>query len=201
MKIIVSLSIIIWLLACQKASLTEIKLNRSNGKLAQQYMVDQYSLIQGELITYYEDGVRVFEKAQYRDSLLHGSRELYFITGQIEIKEIYDTGVLVDTVVVYYPSGKIKKKSAYDKGVLSGIVIRYYENGQEFERVQFEKNRENGPFKEFHPNGALRWDGQYLDGNKEFGELSQYDSSGVLIKKMYCDSVGVCRTTWSITQQ
>ncbi len=171
---------------------------RVNNVLSREYSKDKQGRIQGELKTYYENGQSIFESANYRDSLLSGSRKLYFITGVMEVEENYVNGILQDTVYLYYPSGKLKKKSPYRNGTLTGKVTRFYENGQMLEEVMFSNNEENGPFVEYHPNGTLKWIGQYLNGNREFGELLQYDSTGVLIKKMICDSLGICKTTWRI---
>ena len=64
------------------------------------------------------------------------------------------------------------------------------------EEVLFKDNEENGPFVEYYDNGEIEWKGSYLNGDNEFGILEQYDRTGVLIKKMECDSLGACITVW-----
>ena len=87
---------------------------------------------------------------------------------------------------------------SYVDGVLSGAVLSYFENGTLKEFATVEDNIENGPFKEYYPNGKLKWEGQFLNGDKEFGELINYDSTGIMIRKMWCDSLAVCKTTWTL---
>ena len=58
-------------------------------------------------------------------------------------------------------------------------------------------NNENGPFKEYYPNGNIHWEGNYLNGDNEFGILNEYNEQGELIKKMDCDSMAVCKTIWT----
>lgn len=59
-------------------------------------------------------------------------------------------------------------------------------------------NEENGPFTEYHENGQKAWEGTFLNGDNEYGLLQQYDEAGTLIKKMNCDSLGVCTTIWTL---
>ena len=51
-------------------------------------------------------------------------------------------------------------------------------------------------FEEYYTNGKIKWKGSYRNGDHEYGLLEKYDSTGVLVKKMECDSLFICRTVW-----
>jgi len=52
---------------------------------------------------------------------------------------------------------------------------------------------------EYHPNGSLKAEGQYLNGDFEQGELKLYDETGRLVRIMDCEQ-GVCRTRWQAAE-
>lgn len=191
--------LLIVIISCN-SDLTTIKEFSDDGILYKKFLIDQDSLTQGLLEVYYEDGKTVFEKANYQDGKLDGLRTLYYDSGVPEIIEQYKEDILTDTLKVFFPSGRIKKLEFYDNGVLTGLLTTFYENGSIKEEVTYADNIENGPFKEYFMNGHLKWQGQFLNGDNEIGELLQYDSSGVVIKKMMCDSLSVCRTFWTLDQ-
>ncbi len=51
------------------------------------------------------------------------------------------------------------------------------------------------PLSEYHPNGQLKAEGYYKNGDKEEGLLKLYNETGKLVKTMNCNS-GICRTVW-----
>ena len=178
--------------------LKRIQVHNDDGVLEQEYTIDIDSLKQGLLTTYYSNGIDVFEKAEYLDDRLHGTRTLYYDSGQPEIVEYYLQDILTDTLYLYYENGVMKMKSYFEMGVHTGINTSYYETGQIKEEVLFAENMEQGSFTEYHESGERSWEGQYLNGDNEFGELTQYDDKGVMIKKMICDSLGICATVWTV---
>lgn len=179
--------------------LTKVKDYDENGVLTTEYTIDADGFKQGWLMTYYDNGKDTFEKAEYLDDRLHGTRTLYYPSGKPEIEEHYLQDIITDTLYLYYENGNIKMKSLFDMGVHRGINLAYYESGAIKEEVTFEDNMEKGPFVEYHENGRVHWQGQYLNGPNEYGELQEYNEQGELIKRMLCDSLGICATTWTIT--
>ena len=65
--------------------LERIQVHNDDGVLEQEYTIDIDSLKQGILISYYSNGTDVFEKAEYLDDRLHGTRTLFYDSGQPEI--------------------------------------------------------------------------------------------------------------------
>ncbi|MEL6122865.1 MAG: toxin-antitoxin system YwqK family antitoxin [Bacteroidota bacterium] len=174
------------------------EIRNSDGELSQILRMDRDSVLQGESVTFFENGEDVFERATYVDGELNGVRKLYYSNGTVEIQEYYEDGILIDTLYTYHQNGQVRTKLNYQKGTITGIGLKYDNSGRLLERVTFANDSENGPFEEYHPNGQLHWQGYYQDGPNEVGELREYDTEGMLIKIMSCDSLSTCRTIWTI---
>ena len=167
-----------------------------SGYYLKSYYLDEDSLRQGKYTSYY-DKDQIFEQSNYRNDLLDGKRFIYFENGQIEIEENYIGGILHDSFFVYHSNGNLELKGHYVNGSLEGQVMKYYSSGFIEEEVTYENNTENGPFTEYYENGMKKWEGTYLNGDNEFGELLKYSEEGILVRKLMCDSLAVCRTTWT----
>ena len=184
---------ILVILACQPdGPMIEVY---DEGKLYETYFVNADSLKHGNYQRFYRDG-NVAEDAYYVNGKLDGKRSLYYHSGQLEIEEIYVMDSLHGTFKSFYPSGKLEFTCEYIDNKIQGIAKKYYESGQLMEEVQFKDNQENGPFTEYYDNGVVEWKGHYLNGDNEFGLLEQFDRTGNIIKKMECDSFGICTTIW-----
>lgn len=177
-----------------RQKITEVKTD--TGALKERYSTNSKGDKDGLYESWLEDGT-LFEKATYKDGKLVGERILYYPNGNPEIIEVYDeSGQLHGPYKTFYDNGNLKSEKTYVHNVLQGIARGYHMNGKLKEEVIFTDNSENGPFTEYHPNGVVQWKGTYLNGDNEFGLLEEFDSTGVLIKKMMCDSQAVCRTIW-----
>jgi len=87
-------------------------------------------------------------------------------------------------------------ETRYEDNVINGMVRRYYPSGQILEEVSYVGNEENGPFTEYHENGAKKWEGTYRNGDNEVGLLLEFAENGDTIKKMMCDDRYICTTIW-----
>lgn len=175
----------------------EVTTTFEDGTVKEIYTINKEGLKDGMFKQYRKDG-SLLEESEYEDDKLSGTRKMYFPDGkQVEIEELYKDDVMVGKHVVYYPNGAKLIESNFVDGKMTGILTKYFEDGNIMEVVTFEDNVEQGPFKEYYANGQVQWDGNYLNGDKEFGLLTQFDESGQLIKKMMCDSLGVCQTIWT----
>ena len=167
----------------------------NEGTLYESFQINSDSLKHGPYSRYFKEG-NVAEVALYTNGKLNGQRVIYYHSGAVEIEEMYKMDSLDGTFKSYYPSGEIEFTCEYVKNKIQGKAIKYYESGQVMEEVLFKDNDENGPFIEYYDNGQIEWKGHYLNGDNEFGLLEQFNKSGELIKKMECDSLGVCVTVW-----
>jgi len=181
--------------SCQQSG--EVVVHNEGGRVIEKYHVNKDSLRQGLYEAYFESG-NLKEKATYKDGKLNGERTLFFTNGQAEITEQYISGVMNGDYKVFYESGQLKLVQNYVDGQLTGTSVKYHENGEVAERVNFIDGEENGPFEEYHPNGEIQWRGNYLNGDNEVGLLEEFDTAGVVIKKMMCDSQAICRTIWTV---
>ena len=185
---------ILSMMACHKSNIVIKK--DEKGNITEQYSITEDSLKHGEFLSYI-DGVLV-EKANYDKGQLHGVRRLYHPNGEIEIEENYDKDQITGSYKLFFEDGTLAQETQYTDGALQGVIKSYYPEGALKEIVTMVDNEENGPFKEYYKNGSLEWEGQYLNGENEFGLLKHYNDKGVLIKKMMCDSQAICSTIWTL---
>lgn len=194
-RIVILSFISLMAISCKK-SLREVQVLNNDNDIVSTYMIDQDSLIQGRLIKKIKSQSIEIEE-NYLNNLLHGERIIYYSDKSIHIKENYLHGVIDGKYLEYHPNGQILIEAQYKNGIMSGILKKYYDNGQVEEIVTIKNNEENGPFKEYYPDGTLHWEGTYLNGDNEFGLLSEYDENGELVNKLMCDSLFICRAIWT----
>ncbi|MBK9255985.1 MAG: toxin-antitoxin system YwqK family antitoxin [Saprospiraceae bacterium] len=174
----------------------KVEIKDENGMVIESYETDKKGNKDGHYKRFLPNG-NLAEETIYKNGTITGERKIYYESGKLEILENYDqNGMLQGLYQTFYEDGTLKSEKTYQNNVLTGIAKGFHPNGKLKEEVQIENNMENGPFKEYHPNGQLQWQGTYLNGDNEFGLLEEYDSTGVLIKKMMCDSTAICRTIW-----
>ena len=189
--------ILLSLLFISCSSDKQVTISHENGQPKEVFTVNEENKKDGVYKQFREDG-SLMEESNYVADVLQGTRKIYFQDGkQVEIEERYQDGNIDGKYFVFYPSGKLMIESNYNDGKMDGLFTRYFESGQLMETITFKENLEMGPFKEFYPNGQVQWEGTYLEGDKEFGLLQQFAEDGSLIKKMMCDSLGVCQTIWT----
>jgi len=197
LNLISSLLLILSLLIISCDSNPDIKLIKDDqGRVIESYEVNEAGAKHGTYKAFNESGTQL-EEAIYTEGKLDGYRRLYRDNGSIEIEEHYKQDVSHGPYTVYYESGAKEISTDYDNGKMNGILHRYYESGKVMEEVKMKDNEENGPFKEYYENGNIQWEGNYLNGENEVGLLMQYNESGVLTKKMLCDSLSICQTIWT----
>lgn len=189
-----SFCLIIILAACN--SRRQVENFYESGKIMERFQITKDSLKDGLYQSWFEDG-KLYEESTFLQGKLVGNRKIYFPNGQLEIWEKYnDKGELNGQYMSWYDNGNLKAEQLYVNNVLQGVLKTYYPDGKLKEQVTMKDNEENGPFTEYYPNGKMSWKGTYLQGDNEFGLLEHYDSLGVLIRKMNCDSNAICRTIW-----
>lgn len=173
-----------------------IEIKNEQGVVIESYKIDTDSLKQGESRSYDDEG-KIFDVSNFVNGKLSGKRTIYYKSGTIDTEENYDNGVLNGNYTQYYENGNVMQRGSYNHGVLEGVVITNFENGTKKETVTFKNNIEEGPFVEYHDNGKKQWEGTYRNGDNEYGLLTEYDTLENIIKKMDCDSLGMCRTVWT----
>lgn len=174
----------------------KITTNYPGGNLMEQYNTSKDGIKNGVYKSYFETG-KLRENATFKDGDYIGLRTLYYENGNVDTEEKYNpAGILEGEYRIFYKEGGIHIIKNYVNNVLEGKLTVYYPNGKIKEEVTMGRNQENGPFKEYFQSGQLQWKGTYLNGDNEFGLLEEWDSLGNMIKRMKCDSLGICRTFW-----
>jgi len=181
-------------IACQ-SNIVNVK--DDQGNVVETFQILPDSTKNGPYTAYYASG-QLKQKATYENGIMVGENIFYHLNGQPEIKETYKNGVLDGQYYSYFENGQIEISAPYQNGNMNGTLKSYYENGTIKEVVEIVDGNENGPFKEYYENGKIHWEGQFLNGDNEFGLLKEFDENGSLIKKMMCDSQAVCRTIWTM---
>jgi len=185
---------ILSLLSCGRNN--QVSVLDDNGKLSAKYSINEDSVKHGAYEAYL-DGV-LYEKANYKSGKLNGERQLFYPSGKVEISETYSDNVITGVYKSFFESGQLAQEAHYINGSMEGILKTYYKDGTLKDMVSMKNNEENGPFKEYYKSGKLKWEGNFLNGDNEFGLIKNYNEEGVLVKKMTCDSLAVCTTIWTL---
>ncbi len=198
MRMLLPISLLLAAWSCNPNTEVVQQFDESGTLIAEFSMDKKTGKRQGPYRFFYPNG-KVMEEGWYEQDSLHGTRRLYYESGQLQAEEHIVEGSYEGPWRSWYPSGRLDMEGRYENDKMSGVWKRYYESGQLMEEVTFADNLENGPFREYWPNGRLKAEGTYKDGDYEHGLLLLYDESGQLERKMDCKR-GICRTIWTRDQ-
>ena len=165
------------------------------GELKEEIYKDKDGENHGKYLRYHLEG-GMAEEASFEHGKPNGVRKLFYITGQMESESQFVNGQLNGYHRVYYPSGKLMIDAINKNNALNGTFKKFNEDGSLQEVVTLVDGEENGPFEEYYKNGKMKWKGTYRNGDQEIGLLEHFDSTGVKVKTMMCDSLLICRTIW-----
>lgn len=170
---------------------------------------DVKNLKQGTWKEFYPTGI-LRREVTYTDDKMNGYLKEYSPKGSLLNTTKYKNGVIetdapelakLDVKTEYYPGGIVKSTGTYKDGVPEGIhrdfspegkVVSakvYVEGVLTGEGIIDTMGRQQGPWKEFHPNGELKSQGEYLNGkrvgdwtffhpNKKIEQKGKYDKRG-----------------------
>ena len=98
--------------------------------------------LNGLRVTYYlegqgEDEEKMLTIENYKDSLLDGSFESFFMKGNIEKQGNYIKGNKEGTWLIYNPDGQLASKANYKNDVLHGWSYAYNSKGVELKKLMF----------------------------------------------------------------
>ncbi|MBA3705864.1 MAG: toxin-antitoxin system YwqK family antitoxin [Bacteroidetes bacterium] len=107
----------------------------------------------------------------------------YFETGVVKFTATYKDGVAEGIHREFSPEGKVISAKVYVEGVLTG------------EGILDTAGRQQGPWKEYHSNGQLKSQGEYLN-SKRIGEWVFYHPNGKVEQKGKYDKKGRTQGPW-----
>jgi len=194
LKYLLFFSIIVWYYSCKDSEHEKIIFNSSDGSYSEEYFVVKDSIKDGLYKRYFENG-KLEISCDYKMGVIEGIKKRYSEKGYLEALETYKNGKMDGTYIVYHPDGSVKLKQIFIDDLLQGLSISYFQNGKMKEKVTIKDGFENGVFEEYYPSGVLHWKGNYLNGENEHDTLLEYNQSGQLRRKLFCQ-MGFCKTIW-----
>ena len=183
----------------------EEKLNRKDAE----------GLKQGTWKEFYPTGV-IKTEVNYTDDKMNGYFKEYNTKGSLVNTTKYTMGVIqtnapelakIDVQTSYYDNGAVKFTATYKDGVAEGIQREFSPEGKVINAKVFVEGvmtgegiidtagRMEGPWKEYHPNGQLKSQGEYLN-SKRIGEWVFYYPNGKIEQKGKYDKKGKAQGPW-----
>jgi len=123
-------------------------------------------------------------------------------------KELFAGDKKEGTAYVYYPDGKIQQTIAYNSGKKEGLSKEYDKDGNIITLLEYNndflvsrerinrtdiKGLKQGDWKEFYPNGRIKKEETYVDGNLN-GYYKEYDIRGTLVLTMLYDKGAIVKS-------
>ncbi len=176
---------------------------------------DVDSLKQGAWKQFYPTGV-VKNEVTYSDDKMNGYYKEYSPSGSLMNTTKYVNGVVqknapelakLDVRTEYYQGGIVKFTGTYKDGVAEGIHRTFSPEGKVIsakvyadgvltgEGILDTIGRQQGPWKEYHPNGQIKAQGEYLN-SKKIGDWIFYYSNGKIEQRGKYDKKGKAQGPW-----
>ncbi len=176
---------------------------------------DANKLKQGGWKEFYPTGV-LKNEINYTDDKMNGYFKEYSTKGSLLNTTKYINGVIqmnapelakLDVKTSYYEGGVVKFTGTYKDGVAEGIHREFSPEGKVIsakvyvdgvltgEGILDTAGRKEGPWKEYHPNGQLQSQGEYLN-SKRIGEWVFYHPNGKIEQKGKYDKKGKAQGPW-----
>lgn len=176
---------------------------------------DEAGLKQGSWKTFYPSGV-VKTEVTFSDDKMNGYLKEYSANGSLSNTTKYINGVLqtnapelanLDVKTAYHEGGTVKFTGTYRDGVAEGIHREFSPEGKVIaakvyvdgyltgEGILDTAGRQQGPWKEYHQNGELKSEGEYLDGRR-IGDWTFFHSNKKLEQKGKYDKKGRAQGPW-----
>jgi uncharacterized protein len=144
---------------------------------------------------FYDNQGRMTWLYEYNDDKKDGCVQRFDTLGYLAEEMFYVNDVLQGERLWLYPNGQVKKSLTYFNGKEAGISLEFapdgtilteevYENGflrdrEEYNRTDA-KGQKTGKWREYYPNGQLKSETEYRNGQK-FGFTKTYNDRGKLV--------------------
>jgi antitoxin component YwqK of YwqJK toxin-antitoxin module len=157
--------------------------------------------------TFYDEAGRPASTIQYDADKKNGPSIRYDTLGVIMSEETYENDLRVGIARYYHSNGTLHKEVPFVEGKEEGRGYEYAEDGRLVAMLQYGagmlRKREDinridamglkqGPWKEFHANGKVMWEGNFVDDRRQ-GLFKEYDTQGSL-KELVKYDAGVVDT-------
>ena len=176
---------------------------------------DDKGLKQGMWKEFYPSGVMKNE-VNFSDDKMNGYFKEYSIKGSLLNTTKYINGAIennapelakLDVKTAYYDNGAVKFTATYKDGVAEGIQREFSPEGNVIgakvfvegvltgEGILDTAGRQQGVWKEYHPNGELKSQGEYVNG-KRIGDWVFYHPNKKVEQKGKYDKKGRAQGSW-----
>ncbi|MBI1191733.1 MAG: hypothetical protein GC205_00975 [Bacteroidetes bacterium] len=135
----------------------------------------------GPWTTWYPEG-GVFETYTYRDSLRQGPYRALHPDGSLLETGAYDRGKKTGNWERFYADGTLQHIAEYRADHKEGLELSYYSNGRKESQTRW--TGDSGEGVAFHPNGEIRFTGQWKEG-KQHGLWKHYNEQGRLEREEF----------------
>jgi antitoxin component YwqK of YwqJK toxin-antitoxin module len=143
---------------------------------------------------FYDPEGRLQSETNYRADKKEGEARRFDADGNLMSLEIYENDLREGVSLYYHANGQVHKEIPFVQGKEEGRGLEYAEDGrivallhygagmlrkrEDINRVDRMGMRQ-GPWKEFHPNGKVKWEVNYVDDRRQ-GIFKEYDGLGNL---------------------
>jgi antitoxin component YwqK of YwqJK toxin-antitoxin module len=176
---------------------------------------DASNLKQGVWKEFYPTRI-IKTEVTYSDNKMNGYLKEYSPKGSLTNTTKYVNGVIqtnapelakIDVKTSYYDNGTVKFTSTYKDGVAEGIHREFSPEGKVVnskiyvdgaltgEGILDTAGSQQGMWKEYHPNGKIKSEGEYLN-SKRIGEWVFYHPNGKIEQKGKYDKKGKAQGAW-----
>ena len=143
---------------------------------------------------FYDTKGRMASSIAYMDDKKNGPSLKYDTAGVLVAEEHFVDDLREGMARYYYGNGVLQKEVPFKSGKEEGRGYEYAEDGRIVSLLTYGggmlRKREDinrtdamglkqGPWKEFHPNGKVKWEGNFVDGERQ-GIFKEYDAQGSL---------------------
>lgn len=141
------------------------------------------------ILTYSDNGQRVFAKLYYEDGELSAEgiyrgtqkdsiwRYYSYYTNTLVSEEFYVSGKKQGLQKSFFPNGKLSEEIEYQNDVKSGKWVQYFDNGIKKMETKNQFNMVNGRYNLYYPSGTPYIIGTFID-NRRDGPWIFYEEDG-----------------------
>lgn len=190
-------------------------LYNERGQKIGEGIIDEQGIRRGMWKDLYPGG-NIRARGSYEENRRNGEWTFYFENGGIEQKGKYERGRYHGLWLWYYPNGNLWREESYFNGREDGLFTEYasngailtkgdyiqgerdgewiYQVGDHEERGRFVIGLREGEWKYYYPDGSLKYEGEYFQGNPHKRHKFYYPD-GVLKEEQYYE-MGIREKNW-----
>ena len=164
-----------------KSLQNRLNINIFNYKIfSGRYIIYESNRIGKEYDSYNDEFIY---EGEYKNGERNGKGKEYDDEGNLLFEGEYKNGKKNGKGAEYY-NGYLKFKGEYLNGERSNKGKEYRENDLKFEG-EYKKDKRNGKGKEYFGDMNIKYEGEYLNGNKWIGEKFDENNNIILGKEMF----------------